>query len=274
MLQFEEFSAWIDVDASEAKEYSTVVDDDGLVPTITCWIASESGKEFTVNWKDSTLHSAITGDVRVDGRAVNGVLLQPGLNNPNTLATTRGFKIAADAVRPFVFSNISVTDDDEYLGKTVDQHFGEITIDIHRVLVNAPGQQVFLPVPSDEKFHERSKKALVHQIGAGASKTVGFQQPYNVTRLGLAVVKFIFKYRTLDQLMANGFAPRIKRKAEPDVADEPEVIELSDSDDEDEEAHATKLAAAKARKAKRAKLDSVKKEKRETIQVGEIIDLT
>ncbi|KAF9260070.1 hypothetical protein L218DRAFT_963008 [Marasmius fiardii PR-910] len=49
------FSAWITIDGQALQEYGVDVSQEAR--TVTCWIASELGKEYEVNWKSNALQS-------------------------------------------------------------------------------------------------------------------------------------------------------------------------------------------------------------------------
>ena len=47
MLNYKEFSCWIEIEGEEAKEYDTrQTENDKGIATVTCWIASEAGKVY------------------------------------------------------------------------------------------------------------------------------------------------------------------------------------------------------------------------------------
>lgn len=142
-------------------------------------------QEFTVNWKDSIASSAVAGRVKVDGRdSHDGRVARQG---NNLLSTTTGFRTAGATLRPFVFARLNTTgmsvvlcpilsvfvsrwslDEDEYLDVRVSQDTGDIELTLQRVQILGPGlpsASTSATVPEDLKYHERTKKALVHQVG-------------------------------------------------------------------------------------------------------------
>ncbi|KAJ7592540.1 hypothetical protein C8J56DRAFT_1126896 [Mycena floridula] len=269
MLQFEDLSAWIQIDGSETKEYGVQVNENGKTPTVTCWIVSEAGKQFTINFK--SLGALCGGYPSIDGNEVCGTLAGPA--DLYKVGTIQGYYTDTQTIRPFLFSDIDLTDEDTFLHQKLHPEFGDITLSIYRVQITGRGR---VPVPENiqepGKLHERSKKGMIHQIGAAPAI------PYNhifteVRQLGPPVVKFVFKYRTMAQLMANEIVPRPKRPAEAS-------IELSDdSDDEEakeEAALRARLAEIDAKKArKRVKREHVKNEDVKPVLFrGETIDLT
>ncbi|KAJ7592541.1 hypothetical protein C8J56DRAFT_1161682 [Mycena floridula] len=266
MLQFQDLSAWIQIDGSETKEYGVQVNENGETPTVTCWIVSEAGKQFTINFKP--LGAPCGGFPCIDGNQVRGTLAGPAC-----LGTIRGYYIDTQTIRPFLFSDIDLTDEDLFLHQNLHPQFGDITLAIYRVQVTGmEGAPVPDNIQQPGKLHERSKKGIVHQIGA-APAIPYHSKVADVRKLGPPVVKFVFRYRTMEQLMANEIVPRAKRPAET-------PIELSDdSDDEEakeEAALRARLAEIDAKKArKRVKREHVKNEDVKPVLFrGETIDLT
>ncbi|KAJ7592539.1 hypothetical protein C8J56DRAFT_1161681 [Mycena floridula] len=275
MLHYHEFAAWINIGGSEATEYAVKTDLKSSIPTVTCWIASETGKKFTVHWKDSVLLSPGAGYVFVDGRAARGSLLEPATRFTTPFGTIQGFRTSVDTVRPFVFSEISLTDEDSFLNQQLNPSFGDISIEITRVeILGDENKPYYLKhIPGPEKLHERSKKALVHQIGAAPEPMISSSTTVRTKKAGFPIVKFVFKYRSLDQLMANDIVPRLKR-----------VSEAVDDDDEEEdlskeeallEARLLEIRAKKTRKkVKREPLVPKQEDIKPAFLPGTIIDLT
>ncbi|KAJ7020007.1 hypothetical protein C8F04DRAFT_925977, partial [Mycena alexandri] len=221
MLHLREFSAWVSIDGEkEASEYNVEISDDK--ETATCWIASELGKKFSVNWTNSSYRGDTLGSVKMDGNSCGGKILY-GRTLPST-AVKDGIADGAYAIKPFVFSSLSLTDDDAYLGGGTSnqlQDLGVIELSIHPVRVsmtrhgaaNGPSRDL-----SALKVHERSKKAVTQQVTFGLARPTQF---VHATRAGPDMVTFCFKYRPLDILRANGIAPQgtqLKRKASVEVS--------------------------------------------------------
>ncbi|KAF8199959.1 hypothetical protein K438DRAFT_1822920 [Mycena galopus ATCC 62051] len=71
MLQWkEEFTAWITIDGKEAVEYDVQTSEDNK--TVTCWIASELGKKFTICWKKLPTTPRSAGSHQIDGNDCGG----------------------------------------------------------------------------------------------------------------------------------------------------------------------------------------------------------
>jgi len=139
--------------------------------------------------------------------------------------------------------------------------------------------------------HEKSKKGGSHIVALGNAEVARKPQTGRLIKWkhvdgeDKPCGTFIFRYRPLDVLQANGIAPR----ASPKPDKEPEVVKVEDveNDSDIEEIHALKekLSLARTRRAEKRKLDGknstaskrVKMEKMNLsghFQPGEVIDLT
>jgi len=285
MLQLGSFSAWISVDNVELEQYGLEISADGK--QASCWIPSEAGKEFCVEWSDSGGLTPTCGYVKVDGVECGGRFLR---DLRRTTSTSHDHvPTSSTTCRPFCFSAVEVTDDDSYLDTLASQNLGEINLSIWRGTIGPPSNFVRDAIPEDQKIHERSKKALVHCVKFGEEQQV--TRPfYGSTRLDQApVATFTFKYRSVDILRANGIMPlptptSEKRKAtgslQPDVPVKDEGPEEDDDDPDLAEARVLE-AQLKAIREKISKkgypAKKIKLESASSIVVprpGEVIDLT
>ncbi|KAJ7782352.1 hypothetical protein DFH07DRAFT_321222 [Mycena maculata] len=262
-----QFSAWICIDGKEAPEYEVVTSDD--TKTVTCYIPSELGKKFTVHWTNASYRGTTSGQVKMDGNACGGKILH-ARSLPQT--TMNDGVSDGRSVRPFMFSSLSLTDDDAFLGgSSAHQDLGVIDLVIAPIEVTARNPAPSIPVCSlsELKVHERSKKAVTQQITL--ANPVALPRPENFVRsrrTGPDIVKFSFKYRPLDILQANGIAPPpsgLKRKASPVRASTPDV-DLGDK--KEAKILREKLNTLEGKRVKKEKKPRVKSE------AGAVIDLT
>ncbi|KAJ7680697.1 hypothetical protein DFH06DRAFT_939276, partial [Mycena polygramma] len=162
MLQWKEFSAWISIDGREPEEYGVEVDEDEK--TVTCWIASELGKKFSVHWSNTSYCHDTRGKVSMDGVPCSSYIIFGG-NVPKTRVAD-GVSEDGISVKPFMFSSLELTDDDTILGGPSYAELGVIKLAISPVQITDPG----VPRPkaprflSDPKVHERAKKAITQHI--------------------------------------------------------------------------------------------------------------
>ncbi|KAF9232955.1 hypothetical protein BU15DRAFT_80643 [Melanogaster broomeanus] len=279
MLQYKSFRAGICVDGEFLKVYDveTLPEED----KVTCWIASEAGKNFAVVWQDRsfTRNFDLSGEVRVDGSFAGGLLLRspvPGqaISPISHTATLRYIKTSATTVRPLAFSKLHLTDEDQYL-KSAPLELGEISITMRPVAVAGIGPQQIIGPNLDTKVHERAKKAFSHCVGLGDEIVVPAQRAVDVRPLTRTPsVTFVFKYRALDRLMADGIAPAppsLKRAASQEDDANDELWDASQAD-------AMREVAALKEKVKKleAKLVASRKasEKRVKVEGNDVIDLT
>ncbi|KAJ7933798.1 hypothetical protein B0H13DRAFT_1951990 [Mycena leptocephala] len=232
MVHYGGVSCWIDIENSPATEYHAETFDDQRI--VTCWIASEVGKSFSVGWRNSFLPAATAGHVFMDGNECGGRVLY----GPSAVCAKHEGVTDTRTVRQFKFSSVTVTDDDAFLAHSSnDQKLGIIEVAIYPIQVFG-----FVPVISNSatlpeiKIHERSKKTVTQQIRLAEPKTLAVPQNAVAHRFtGPPLVTFVFRYRPLEILQANGIAPpppQLKRKLAVNLPNEPPSDEdLSDVDE-------------------------------------------
>ncbi|KAJ6620045.1 hypothetical protein B0H10DRAFT_1912336 [Mycena sp. CBHHK59/15] len=281
-MQLGQFSASVSVDGVALAEFATEYSADGK--EATCWIPSESDKQFTIEWRDERASASImtSGFVLVDGVCCGGKVMKLQKSQPDyrriSMARRDSVAVSATTRRPLIFSKQALTDDDAYLNATISPDFGSIKLHIRQVKDKTSSRIVWREKKT-QVLHERSKKVIGHSVQFGAE----FQTRPNSQIKSILVaqlVTFVFKYRPIGLLRAEGIAPPEvgqKRRASDSVD-----LDLTLVDNEDEEDEIKRLEARlnllKNKGAKRVKREpsSVKKEpKTEPIfQVGEVIDLT
>ncbi|KAJ7633154.1 hypothetical protein FB45DRAFT_914492 [Roridomyces roridus] len=185
----------------------------------TCWIPSEQGKKFSVNWSNSFRDRSIYAQLSIDGVVCSTHFMLDVFNHPMdadaigiSYATTSDF-----TRRDFVFSPIQVTDDDEYL-YTVDvpPAFGTICLELWEAEIQnirrAPFEHTYgAAVLEAQVIHERSKKAGAHHVEFGGEYVV--TQPTvnmvsGVPTGNAPLATFTFNYRPYAMLLASGIIPR------------------------------------------------------------------
>ncbi|KAF7315889.1 hypothetical protein MIND_00105500 [Mycena indigotica] len=233
--------AWISIDGVAAEEYGVEVDEKER--TVSCWVGSEVGKSFAINWENRDFIFALGAYAYVDGAAGGGTMYEAGPRKLLPSQMAQEGIIDARGLNPFVFARLNLSDDDTLLAADPAglADLGVIELRIFRVsssresftMGNITGT---LSLPT-KNVHERAKKAVTQQVQLGAP-----QQPLEppafrqVDKIGPHLVKFLFKYRpmggllsgrsrvpthllyTIDVLRANGIAPPLKRKATPSPA--------------------------------------------------------
>ncbi|KAF8199964.1 hypothetical protein K438DRAFT_1583141 [Mycena galopus ATCC 62051] len=76
-----EFSAWVCIDGIATAEYNVEISE--AEKTVTCWIASELGKKFSVHWQNTSFRGCTTGQVKMDGTSCGGQIMY-GTTLPST----------------------------------------------------------------------------------------------------------------------------------------------------------------------------------------------
>lgn len=119
----------------------------------------------------------------LDGTNCGGRIFYEG--TPGIPATTQMSTVATSMMteKPFLFSPLELTgaqlklkiliyptyflftDDDSYLeSQGMTAKLGEVTIEIWRVAIGDVATTYNVPLPEQQKIHERSKKALAHRV--------------------------------------------------------------------------------------------------------------
>ncbi|KAJ6514736.1 hypothetical protein DFH09DRAFT_1196167 [Mycena vulgaris] len=275
-----QFSASVSVGGVELAEHAVEYSADGT--QATCWIASEDDKQFCVKFKnrDAKRDYTVSAKVSVDGISCGGRHLHYSGRRISS-GSRDSVSTSANTRRPLTFAKQALTDDDAYLNAPISPDLGAIRVVFAHVKVLAAKEKWKGGRFEPQILHERSKKAIGHSVQFGPE----FRSRQN--RRGCSkpiadLVTFVFKYRPIGLLRAEGIAPLLTRE-ERTIPPE-DVLDLTmDMDEEDEEdAEIEKLEArlgALKNKKKRVKREpgEVKREIKNEEMIfkpGEVIDLT
>ncbi|KAH7884270.1 hypothetical protein F5I97DRAFT_1888165 [Phlebopus sp. FC_14] len=286
MLQFKHFSAWIEVEGKELEQYG--VEEDLEKNQVSCWIASQAGKTFSILIKHNSLqmqHNVLVATPTLDGTGHGGKFI---LDNGTTVL--KDTITSPTTVRPYMFSKLQLTDEDKYLNNQQAKHIGEIGLCVWRA--EYTGGDTYLPhtrTLTEEKVHERSKKAMSHCVGYGPETRIAkLLTPVHYPDLE-PLATFMFKYREENILRANGIIPRPPGNgAAP--AEQGEVLDLT-AGAVKTESHADEIEALdNAILAMQRKRDALQSKRRNPggsqppakrikseskfVPTGEVIDLT
>ncbi|KAI0356946.1 hypothetical protein OH77DRAFT_1423213 [Trametes cingulata] len=224
-LNLNAYTAHICCDGEELKAYDVQIEGG---KTVSCWIASEKGKNFSVHWGDESAKTLMDVEVFMDGRSVDRVQHSESKAEHLTHAY-----VGPDQVRRFAFAPLMLTgssDDDKALHSKVSEELGTIRLTMTRA--QGYKKASHKPFPGGRKVvdlgpvHERSKKAGVHAVALGEIETTT-SVSYVVDAIGLEkepFATFIFRYRPIELLRANGIVPLLLtptkgKKRSSDVAD-------------------------------------------------------
>ncbi|KAF8150153.1 hypothetical protein B0H34DRAFT_732773 [Crassisporium funariophilum] len=295
-LNFENLEGWVQVDGQDTKLYGVV--SDNSKKEVSCWIASAADKSFSVAVQKLDSAYDCGCYVYLDGSRASNILLPKEFMNIPQIC--REVYISDTTARPYKFFPVALTDDDRFLeGSASTRDVGEIKLAIYRLSRPVPkvhgAPQAFYCPPEERRVHERSKKAIAHQVHYGEEVTRQ-QPPISLARPIERLVTFIFKYRNLEMLQANDIAPRDplpprihsdasslettngKRKIS-EVKVESETEKEGDYS-EDEDIARLRAEVERLQEAKRAKREAQrpKKKLKQEVQLfsvpGEVIDLT
>ncbi|KAJ6459462.1 hypothetical protein C8R47DRAFT_1162047 [Mycena vitilis] len=277
-MRLGELYAWITVDGVELSEFAVEYSDADRKEA-SCWIPSECDKKFRVHFKhtDSSPRDVVNARLTVDGtKCGNNNMHCCDISHPRVVSGSRdSLAVSAYARRPLHFCQQELTDDDSLLNAAIPPELGSIKVYM-RIVKSKPRSTSRPSVwRNDNSFetkplHERSKKAMGHSVKFGAefAKTNTKGPPVKVVK---ELATFVFKYRPIEILRAQGIAPPEVRRA---VSSDAEVLDLTLDDDD-----ITEIRRLEARlRVLNKKAVKVKTEtsgvKRETFTTGEVIDLT
>ncbi|KAF9447869.1 hypothetical protein P691DRAFT_670577 [Macrolepiota fuliginosa MF-IS2] len=225
MLQHGPFWAWVTIGGDAVDVYD--VRQSGSL--ITCWIASEAGKRFAVNWYNSTREMPLKGSVYIDGVHCDTHIMLDAHNFPNKPSGV-GISYARTSEytrRDFMFAPIQVTDDDRLLDHIDDtRDLGVIKLHLWKIQVmhvtsRIQGHEAGRQTLEAQVVHERSKKAGSHHVQFG-EEYISPAPVIDAVQAREIDVKpyltFEFKYRPLDLLIANDIAPKVLYTLSPTPA--------------------------------------------------------
>ncbi|KZP16449.1 hypothetical protein FIBSPDRAFT_60370 [Athelia psychrophila] len=201
--------------------------------SVVCWIASEVGKEFSVNWTKTRHISGDTeGRVQIDDMDCGGKLMRESAA-PDYVYCHQGYRTSATTIKPFLFVPLKLTDDDQFLDTSPSTELGDIILSIYRIEITSITDRGPVAPPQEQQVHERTKKATVHRVKLGTEKACSSTQGVSSKNLDThPFAKYVFKYRPIDVLQANGIAPAPVEETH-NIIDEPvlapEMIQMNDS---------------------------------------------
>ncbi|KAM6490618.1 hypothetical protein JOM56_013961 [Amanita muscaria] len=285
MPTFGTINAYIKVDGTSLPEYGVQTNE--AEREVTCWIPSEVGKCFSVSWDTTNLSTDTAGYLVLDGRSVGGDITRKDSAKRPELASEY---ISPTTCRDFSFAPIKYTDDDGYLNIPTPD-VGNMQLTIWRAeLGEISKQSKFskLNDAPDVTLHERSKKLGAHCVHFGDVRNVAPISSCNTKQIEV-LARFVFRYRPIDILRANGIAPPLPRQEpvkpanqgrkrkdldtseEIEIKDDPDVV----ADEDVEERVARLKKELKDLESRRAKKRKVKIENRDPTLVNHaVIDLT
>jgi len=207
------FDVQVVMDGRVLPQYHPQVHSAGAGPPVaSCWIPSAVGKEFKLRITPPPAPRASQWSfvLKLDGKApvvTNSVLLSGDRAAQIDIAEE---VISPTARRPFHFASLALSDDDALLWAAPSAQLGEIALEVNRVaayvlVADACGS---FTEPSGT-VHERAlKKSTDHCVQFGEVRQVENAPRYWKAVDSALAATFVFKYRTMDVLVAQGIAPR------------------------------------------------------------------
>ncbi|KAK0469480.1 uncharacterized protein EV420DRAFT_1633905 [Desarmillaria tabescens] len=270
MPRHDNFSVWITIEGVEIEEYQV----------------DFAFQTFEIHYKlhDAAIPLRVTP--RIDGATYS---FKDVRRDPHVKDKFSGVRVSETTRRPYKFSPISLTDNDDALNQSM-QNVGDIEVEISRVelhrMQHTHRRHRYKDVPEAVEYNEKTKKGIDHQIDFGdpiiTHRATGTHSHRSVC-IGDPLVVFCFKYRPLSVLRALDIAPLPPGPAQNTT--ETTVIDLTFDGDESE-TDSKELEALKARiqviERKRKRRDCAsgnrKKIKLEPVKTedfaGQSIDLT
>ncbi|KIP06364.1 hypothetical protein PHLGIDRAFT_30526 [Phlebiopsis gigantea 11061_1 CR5-6] len=257
-MKYDGVSFSIKVGEDTIEEYEVTVNKE--TKELACWIPSEVGAEFCIVGNNDLKEYGVLCWVKLDGR--NTCIEWMDASESNCMI--EGALVAENAVLPFVFSPILLTDDETARHRAIpDLHaLGTIQVMIRRgkVVSKKPWTKPSnVDLSNLGPLHERTKKAGAHCVSLGKQRQVekaSMLSCKSVDTEDEPYCTFLFRYRPRDVLQAQGIiaAPQIpahpnaqagpspkgattsrKRPQNSQEPGQPEVKEESDDSDQDGE---------------------------------------
>ncbi|KZP16452.1 hypothetical protein FIBSPDRAFT_958018 [Athelia psychrophila] len=206
------FAAFIACGNEEVPCYGIEKSEDGK--EAVCWIASEVGKEFSVRWTKPTYLSktVMRGHVQIDNMDCGGIVMRE-VEVPDLVYCKQ--------------------DDDKFLDTSPPLGLGDIVLSIYRIEITSIRDRVPSAPPQEQQVHERTKKATVHRVKLGTEQTCASTRIFFGKHLDEhPIATFVFKYRPLDVLQANGIVSAPVEETHNTIDEPvpaPEMIQMNDS---------------------------------------------
>ncbi|PPQ92582.1 hypothetical protein CVT25_007274 [Psilocybe cyanescens] len=270
MPNINNFSAWVQVDGQPLPEYQIAFSVSEVGTQATCWIPSESGKEFQICYKDAARTISTGTKVSVDGVRCTAKISRAKhlTDKSNGTIVHRGMTISENSVRPFIFSVCHLVEDEADLLRVNLSALGEIKIEVSEVDVGPPTHRRIQSKLPKLSVHERTHKGITHGTQLGNEIVTRINKLPRKTTSLRPLVSFVFKYRPIDILIADGVAPPAARNRQSALGSAVEFIDLT-LDDEENGGN-----GKEKRNLKTIKMEVVRDKSMKVQNIIQVIDLT
>ncbi|KAI0812324.1 hypothetical protein BC629DRAFT_1472143 [Irpex lacteus] len=179
----------------------------------SCHIVSETGKTFSVRLRSHPHEFNVSGHLWVDGKCAAAIALRSSQS-----FDLEGVSIDDTGVKPFVFSSITLTDDDSALSaagsRSSMKDLGTICMKMCRIK-NVRSAKDPKPIScdlDDKPVHEKAKKTGGHRVTLGETlkgkeSLTRFVDVDYIDPLDSPYYKFTLRFRDKAMLQAQGIVP-------------------------------------------------------------------
>ncbi|KAA1470425.1 hypothetical protein DENSPDRAFT_836221 [Dentipellis sp. KUC8613] len=244
-------------------EFAVLVDGEPLVPhgvqsqvdgTVSAYVASSVGKQFSLTLQNNT-GLPLAAWVYMDGRFMSGVVVRPG-----TRGEMKGVPISSQHCRPFQFSALKLTDNDDVVqSSAIDvNQIGLLEVKMFRISPYMTKAEDVKPrqIAEINGVPERSKKLGSHSVTLGESQIHQTTYHCNVEYLDpkhAPFMKFRVQYQSEDMLKARGIIEMsAKEKCQEELGISGQKRKRSHAEGSNDTSHSSKRQASSSTKAIKA----------------------
>ncbi|CAL1710826.1 unnamed protein product [Somion occarium] len=206
MLGIRGLSAYMRIGGQEVTEYGVILDD--AAHSVGLYVASEVDKELEILMKNTLDNDKVTFRVYLDGLIAGGFICKPGRS------TICKHACVGSQYQTLKFAPIVTTDDEHAASKDTKfiNDLGTIEIRAHRCLeqISTDVQLKANKSWNISPIHELTKKAGTHRVTLGATDPSYAPKLTQTTLIDPSdhpFATFLFRYRPLAILQAEGIAP-------------------------------------------------------------------
>jgi len=210
----------ITYDGQELDEYDVQVKDN----VVECYVLSEAGKVFEIMCSNTSA-TRMSTSVAVDGREFpKGTTLKAGALNRSLIHV-----VDVDKMKPLMFSDISVTDDDNATKELPSSISNLGLIQVNVIRSKLKGEVPWTPLRNAEAqnfgpFHEKTKKVGAHCVSFGALTSLSeprttLAHVVNIDNMSAPYIIFKFRCRPRAILQAQGIVQPIVAERPRDNSD-------------------------------------------------------
>ncbi|EJD00491.1 uncharacterized protein FOMMEDRAFT_148251 [Fomitiporia mediterranea MF3/22] len=197
---------WIESDQKRYEEYQTEVEND----VVTCYIVSEAGKIFQIQWKNHECPLEISTRATVETDGVHMRTKTWCHEDGENCGSIRGVNQDTKTYWPYKFAHVILTDNG---GVAASKDMGTIVISLFRVIVTSTSRSEkckprTVPIDLDMPLNKKSNKMGCHRIGLGDTvhdpnrrlRTIR-TKPYGIDVSPYVTFRFIYRPKEILQAL-------------------------------------------------------------------------